>query len=42
MVAEILFSLGDGVALRMLSEPDRDFGPTISAGILCARALLTD
>jgi AcrR family transcriptional regulator len=42
VVAEILFSLGDGVALRMLSEPDRDFGPTISAGILCARALLTD
>jgi AcrR family transcriptional regulator len=42
VVAEILFSLGDGVALRMLSEPDRDFGPTTRAGILCARALLTD
>jgi AcrR family transcriptional regulator len=41
-VAEILFALGDGFALRMLSEPDRDFGPTISAGITCARALLTD
>jgi AcrR family transcriptional regulator len=41
-VAEILFSLGDGFALRMLSEPDRDFGPTIDAGITCVRALLTD
>lgn len=41
-VAEILFSLGDGFALRMLAEPDRDFGPTILAGIASARALLAD
>ena len=41
-VAEILFSLGDGLALRMLSEPDRDFTATVRAGITCARALLTD
>jgi AcrR family transcriptional regulator len=41
-VAEILFSLGDGFALRMLSEPERDFTATIHAGIVCARALLTD
>jgi len=41
-VAEILFSLGDGFALRMLSEPGRDFTPTIRAGIVCVRALLTD
>jgi hypothetical protein len=41
-IAEILFSLGDGLALRMLSEPDRDFAATIRAGIRCARALLTD
>jgi AcrR family transcriptional regulator len=41
-VAEILFSLGDGFALRMLAEPERDFGPTLQAGIACARALLTD
>jgi AcrR family transcriptional regulator len=41
-VAEILFSLGDGVALRMLSEPDRDFTGTIEAGIVSVRALLTD
>jgi AcrR family transcriptional regulator len=41
-VAEVLFSLGDGFALRMLTEPDRDFTSTIEAGIACARALLTD
>jgi AcrR family transcriptional regulator len=41
-VAEILFSLGDGFALRMLTEPERDFTKTIHAGIACARSLLTD
>jgi AcrR family transcriptional regulator len=41
-VAEILFSLGDGFALRMLSEPERDFSETVAAGITCARALLAD
>ncbi len=41
-VAEILFSIGDGFALRMLSEPERDFSTTIRAGIVCAGALLTD
>jgi AcrR family transcriptional regulator len=42
VVAEILFSLADGFALRMLAEPERDFAPTLQAGIACARALLTD
>jgi AcrR family transcriptional regulator len=41
-VAEVLFSLGDGFALRMLAEPERDFSATIGAGIACARALLAD
>jgi AcrR family transcriptional regulator len=41
-VAEVLFSLGDGFALRLLTEPERDFTETIQAGITCARALLTD
>jgi AcrR family transcriptional regulator len=41
-VADVLFSLGDGLALRMLAEPDRDFGATIQAGIVAVRALLTD
>jgi AcrR family transcriptional regulator len=39
-VAEILFSIADGIALRMLAEPDRDFTQTIHAGIACAKALL--
>jgi AcrR family transcriptional regulator len=41
-VATILFSLADGIAMRMLLEPDRDFTTTLRAGIECARALLTD
>ncbi len=41
-VAEVLFSLADGLALRMLAEPDRDFTATVHAGILAVRALLTD
>jgi len=41
-VAEILFSLGDGMALRMLSEPDRDYTATMRAAVKCARALLSD
>ena len=35
-------SLADGFALRMLSEPERDFSATIAAGIACARGLLSD
>ena len=41
-IAEVLFSLGDGLALRMLAEPNRDLTRTVQAGITCARALLTD
>ncbi len=41
-IAEILFSLGDGLALRMLAEPERDFSATVQAGIVAVRALLTD
>jgi AcrR family transcriptional regulator len=41
-VAEILFALADGFALRMLTEPERDFTATVRAGISCARALLAD
>ena len=39
-IADVLFSLADGVAVRMLTEPDRDFSATVSAGIAAARALL--
>jgi AcrR family transcriptional regulator len=41
-VAEILFALADGFALRMLTEPERDFDATVQAGIACARTLLAD
>ncbi len=40
-VVDVLFSLADGIWLRMLAE-DRDFGPTIAAGLHCVRALLVD
>jgi AcrR family transcriptional regulator len=41
-VADILFSLGDGFALRMIAEPQHDFTETIRAGIECARSLVAD
>ena len=41
-VADVLFSLADGVALRMLAEPDRDFSATIAAGVSAVRAILDD
>jgi AcrR family transcriptional regulator len=41
-VAEILFSLADGFALRMLSEPERDFSEAIRAGMYASLSLLTD
>lgn len=41
-VADILFSLGDGFALRMIAEPQRDYAETIRAGIECARSLVAD
>lgn len=39
-IADLLFSLGDGLALRMLSEPDRDWASTIEAGVVAVRALI--
>jgi len=41
-VADVLFSLADGVALRMLAEPGRDFSTTIAAGVAAVRAILDD
>ncbi len=41
-IAEILFSLGDGLAMRMLTEPERDFEATVQAGIACVRTLIAD
>ena len=41
-VADILFSIGDGFALRLVAEPDRDFTASIQAGIECVRSLVAD
>jgi AcrR family transcriptional regulator len=39
-VADVLFAMADGVAMRMLTERDRDFGPSVAAGVLAIRALI--
>lgn len=41
-VAAILFALGDGVAVQVLPDPERarNLGGWVSAGVVCARALL--
>ena len=39
-VADVLFSLADGICLRMLTETDHDFAQTLDAGVLAVRALL--
>ena len=39
-VADVLLALADGLAMRFLSEPARDFRPTIGATAECVRALL--
>ena len=41
-IATVLFSLADGLALRMLAEPGPDFRPAIDAGVLAVRQLITD
>jgi len=39
-VATVLFSLADGLALRMLADPEHDWRPTLAAGIASVRPLL--
>jgi AcrR family transcriptional regulator len=39
-IAEIIFGLGDGLALRILGEPDRDHRATVHAGTLAVAALI--
>ena len=41
-VADVLFALGDGIGLRMLADPARNWGGTVRAGTLAVRALLDD
>jgi AcrR family transcriptional regulator len=40
-VATVLFALADGLALRMLADPEHDHAPTIEAGVLAVRRLIT-
>ena len=39
-VSEVLFAIADGLAMRMLAEPRRDYGPTIAIALTAARALV--
>lgn len=39
-VADVLLSLGDGLALRMLAEPEIDFDPSVAAAVNAVRTLL--
>ena len=39
-VADVLFSMADGVTMRMLTERERDFSGSVSAGVLAVRALI--
>ena len=39
-VAEVLFSLADGLAMRMLAEPARDYEPALAMAVGAARALV--
>ncbi len=39
-VADILFSLADGMALRMLAEPRHNFTETVHAAVIAVRALI--
>ena len=39
-VADVLFSLADGIALRMLAEPGRDIKPTIAAAVRSVASLV--
>lgn len=41
-VADVIFSLGDGIMLRMVADREHDFGPTIQAAVRSMRALLAD
>jgi AcrR family transcriptional regulator len=40
VLADLLFALADGLAMRMLAEPERDWRPTIAASVAAMRPLL--
>jgi len=39
-VIDVVFSMADGVAMRMLTERGRDFEPSVRAGVRAVRALI--
>ena len=39
-VADVLFAMADGMALRMIAEPTRDWSTTVAATVAAARPLL--
>ena len=39
-VSEVPFSLADGLAMRMLAEPERDYSGALESAITAARALV--
>ena len=41
-IADVLFSLGDGLGMRLIGDPEHDFEPTIDAAVLAVRGLLDD
>jgi AcrR family transcriptional regulator len=41
-IADVLFSLADGISMRMLVEAERDWSSTVETAIVAVRALLTD
>jgi AcrR family transcriptional regulator len=41
-IVAFLFGIADGVALQVLTDPDRDFDAVIEAGTAASRYLLTD
>jgi AcrR family transcriptional regulator len=41
-ISEVLFALGDGLAMRMLAEPERDYGEALAVALRAARALVLD
>jgi AcrR family transcriptional regulator len=41
-ISEVLFALGDGLAMRMLAEPERDYEQPLAVAHRAARALVLD
>jgi AcrR family transcriptional regulator len=39
-VADLMFAIADGLALRMLADPEHDWAPALEAGIRAVRPLL--